>query len=196
MAHFAAKRIPGRWRDGYALDFHTLSSSYVGDDHYGNPQFDTRRSEVGELLYRLRYHLDTTAIPEIVAAAASLFELWNPGIELIVPVPPSRVRSMQPVLRVGSILAERLNVPFASTCVTRVREVPELKNVYDYHERLRLLAGAHTVDRTMVQRRRVLLFDDLYRSGATLNEITALLYDQGGAADVFALTLTQTRSNR
>ena len=41
-----------------------------------------------------------------------------------------------------------------------------------------------------------LLFDDLYRSGATMNEITTTLYDQGSAADVFVLTITRTRSNQ
>ncbi len=35
-----------------------------------------------------------------------------------------------------------------------------------------------------------------YRSGATMNAITAALYDEGAAADVFALTITRTRSNQ
>ena len=26
------QRLPGRWRDGYALDVHTVSSTYLGDD--------------------------------------------------------------------------------------------------------------------------------------------------------------------
>jgi predicted amidophosphoribosyltransferase len=80
--------------------------------------------------------------------------------------------------------------------VTRARDVPELKNVYDYNDRTRLLAGAHSVDKAQVQGRKVLLFDDLYRSGATMNAISAALYDDGGAADVFALTITKTRSNQ
>jgi len=42
----------------------------------------------------------------------------------------------------------------------------------------------------------VLLFDDLYRSGATMNAIAAALLDEGGAADVFALAITRTRSKR
>lgn len=29
--------IPGRWREGYALDLHTESSTHVGDDQYGHP---------------------------------------------------------------------------------------------------------------------------------------------------------------
>ena len=42
----------------------------------------------------------------------------------------------------------------------------------------------------------VLLFDDLFRSGATLNAITGLLLRQGQAASVRVLTITRTRSNQ
>ncbi len=48
----------------------------------------------------------------------------------------------------------------------------------------------------VVQGKGVLLFDDLFRSGATMNAITAALYDEGGAGNVFALTITRTRSHR
>lgn len=44
---------------------------------------------------------------------------------------------------------------------------------------------------TVARGQLVLLFDDLYRSVASMN-----LYRQWGAADVVALTITQTRSNR
>jgi hypothetical protein len=37
---------------------------------------------------------------------------------------------------------------------------------------------------------------DLYRSGATMDAITAALYDDGRVADVFALTVTRTRSHQ
>ena len=63
-----------------------------------------------------------------------------------------------------------------------------------YDDRLRALEGAHSVAVSAVRGQRVLLLDDLYRSGATMNAITAVLYDQGGVADVYALAVTRTRS--
>ena len=36
----------------------------------------------------------------------------------------------------------------------------------------------------------------LYRSEATMNAITTELYETGEATDVFALTITRTRSNQ
>ena len=189
-------QIPGRWRKGYALDYHTISSVFIGDDEYGHPQFDTRYSEVGGLLYRLKSKSDRSVISELVEAVATFVESWKPDADAIVPVPPSRPRAHQPVRLIGEALGKRLSLPFAADWVRKVRDVPELKNVYNYDERHRLLEGAHEVTRAAVQDRRILLFDDLYRSGATMNAINEELYDRGGAAEVFALTITRTRSKR
>lgn len=194
------KKIVGRWRAGYTLDFHTTSSVYLGVDEFGHDQFDTKRSEVGDLLYQLKYKSDASTVAAIVDAAVGFVDRWKRGgglvVDVLVPVPPSRQRPTQPVLLVAEALAQRLGVPCAANAVTKVRDVPELKNVYDFNERDRLLAGAHQIDKAQVDGRKVLLFDDLYRSGATMNAIASALYDSGAAADVFALTITKSRSNQ
>ena len=42
----------------------------------------------------------------------------------------------------------------------------------------------------------VLLFDDLYRSGTTLKELTSVLYKYGKVKNVYIITMTKTRVNR
>ena len=81
-------------------------------------------------------------------------------------------------------------------CVTRTHNVPQLKNIFDLDERAKLLEGLHAVDKSVTQDKAVLLFDDLYRSGATMNAITTELYEAGEATDVFALAITRTRSHQ
>ena len=44
--------------------------------------------------------------------------------------------------------------------------------------------------------KKVLIIDDLYRSGTTLNEISKVLYEQAYVNNVYVVTLTHTRSNR
>ncbi len=39
------------WADGRVLDFHSTGSEFPGHDEFGREQFDTHRTEVGELLY-------------------------------------------------------------------------------------------------------------------------------------------------
>jgi len=189
-------RIPGRWRRGYALDYHTIRSEFIGYNEFGHPQYDTTYTELGELLYRLKYQSDHSSIGGIVGAVAEFVETWRPGVDVLVPVPATRTRAVQPVMLLGEALARRLGLLFAPDWVRKVRDVPELKNVHDLEERLHLLEGAHEANRAMVEGHRVLLFDDLYRSGATMNAIAGALYDQGGAVEVYALTLTRTRKKR
>jgi competence protein ComFC len=195
MAKFQARKIPGRWRDGYALDLHTLSSTPLGYDEFGHMQFETTRSEVGELLYKLKFNRDKTVVPAIVEALEEFMTSWKPRVDAIVPVPPSSERPLQPVIVLARALSRRLAIPLVD-CVKKVRETPQLKNVTDLDERLRLLKGLHHVDRSAIRGKKILLFDDLYRSGATMNAITDVLYDTGGAAQVFALAVTRTRSHR
>jgi hypothetical protein len=49
------QRIYGNFVWGVALDVHTLSRTYLGLNESGHEVYDTARSEVGELLYRLKY---------------------------------------------------------------------------------------------------------------------------------------------
>jgi competence protein ComFC len=189
-------RIAGRWSNGFALDAHTTNSDLVGHDEYGHPRFESTRSELGELLYKLKFRRNKSVIAEIAEVVGSFVESYLPTVDLIVPVPPSTPRKEQPVILLAHAIAERIEVPLSEDCVWKVRETSQLKNVFDFEQRFRLLDGAFEVDRSLAQDKIVLLFDDLYRSGATLNAVTSLLYDQAGAKDVLALTLTRTRSLR
>lgn len=194
MANYRERLIQGAWKRGYALDLHTLGSTFLGYDEYGHPRFDSARSEVGELLYRLKYGQDAGAADEIAAAAQHLLGRWQLAVDMIVPVPPTSPRSLQPVAVLATKISERTGID-RRECVDRVKDIAQLKNVSDLDERARLLEGAHKVDVTVTAGRSILLFDDLFRSGATMNAITAALYDEGKAAVVYALTVTRTRSN-
>jgi competence protein ComFC len=196
MVEINPTRIPGRWSNGFTLDVHTTSSELVGHDEYGHPQFASKRSELGELLYRLKFRRDKSVIAEIAEVVTTFAESYLPKVDLIIPVPPSTPRTEQPVILLVRVIGERLGIPVSEDCVWKIRETSQLKNVFDFDERFQLLDGAFETDPSIVEAKTILLFDDLYRSGATLNAVTSLLYDQGGALDVLALALTRTRRLR
>ena len=91
-------------------------------------------------------------------------------------------------------ISSRLQLPSYDNMVTKIKETPELKSVFDYQKRLELLENAFVAPSMLCSGKDVLLFDDLYRSGATLNAITRVLYEQGKISHVYILTLTKTRS--
>jgi len=190
MPQVSPVEIKGKWRKGFALDRHVVSSEFLGYNEAGHPQFDNKRSEIGELIYRLKYQNDQSAIDPLVEVAVAYLKEWNPGMNAVVPVTPSRERKVQPVVTIGAAIARKLDVEFGGDWISRTGKVPELKNV-KHDERVRLLQGAHTVEQKKVKGRKVLLLDDLFQTGATMNAITETLLKQGEAAEVYALALTR-----
>jgi predicted amidophosphoribosyltransferase len=147
--------------------------------------YDTKRSEAGELLYRLKYRSDMTAANDIVAAASTYLKPYLAKFDLIVPVPPSGTRALQPVITLAKGIGAATKLPVAE-CVTLTRSATQLKGVMDSAKRKELLAGLHAVDAAQSKGKRILLFDDLFRSGSTMNAITDLLLGEGKAASVSA----------
>jgi predicted amidophosphoribosyltransferase len=180
---------------GYALDFHTISSVPVGVNEYGHTIFNTVRPEIGELLYRLKYNCDQSAAPAIIATAAKFLMPHRAKVDLIIPVPPSTARAVQPVIVMANGIGAAIGVPVVQ-CIKTTRATTQLKGVTDPDERKELLNGLYAVDAAYTAGKNVLLFDDLFRSGTTMNAITDVLLQQGKAASVRVLTITRTRSNQ
>lgn len=199
MIKIAPKRIRGNWACGYSLDIHTLSSEYIGDDEYGHPQFDTKYSDMGELLKRLKYQSDRSVlqiiIDTVVEFLSSKSKSW--AVDLLIPVPPSReTRAFQPVTAIAKGVSKLTGIRLCTDCVVKIKTTPELKGIYEFGKRSDILKNAYAVVRREIEGRNILLLDDLYRSGATLNAITKALKDKGKAKGVYALTLTKTRKLR
>jgi len=68
------QKLYGIWTEGFALDFHTLSSELVDYDQLGNPRFETKRSEIGELLYNLKYKNALNTADKIITSALSFLK--------------------------------------------------------------------------------------------------------------------------
>src|SRR3954454_19072065 len=113
-------RLQGNWDAGYALDKHKISSTYIGDNEYGYPQFDTLRTEVGEALFRLKYR-DKFSKADPLAAEIERHLVPKFGkIGFIVPMPPSTVRPKQPVAEIAKALSKRLGVPLFENLLVKV----------------------------------------------------------------------------
>jgi predicted amidophosphoribosyltransferase len=100
------------------------------------------------------------------------------------------------VYLIAEAVAAKLGVAWDRDALVRMKAIPALKNVFHFQARIDLLDGAHAVRAERVRGRRVLLFDDLYRSGATLSAAARALRDEGQVAEVRVLAVTRTRSRR
>ena len=187
------QRITGAWDDGYSLDRHTISSTMTGYNAFGHPEFDTKRSPLGELIYRLKYKSDLNVIGTIVETVAEFMDDWDVHPQLLIPVPPSNTaRRNQPVIEIARRLSNSIGLELCEDCVRKVKTTTQLKDGVDFSEKMGALAGAFAISSQKVAGKAILIFDDLYDSGATMNTIVAGL-KRARACTTYALTLTRTR---
>jgi competence protein ComFC len=187
--------LEGNWKSGKAYDLHTVSSTHLGVDEFGHDRFDNKRSEMGELVYQLKYRSDPATIDIIVKLLDGIGGIEK--FDFLIPIPPTKKdRPIKPVELITAALGERRGVKVLDCLVNAGSE--ELKGVTDPLARIDMLEEALSLRDIgkQVADKKVLLVDDLYRSGSTLRVATALLYKDGKAASVSVLTMTKTRSGR
>lgn len=188
--------VEGPWKAGIVLDWHTITSEVVGEDEFGNPIFGTQRSEIGELLFRFKYRNDRAALEQLIRLCNGyLASLASGKFEIVLPVPPS-ISGRLVTRRIAEGIAAGLGLHHSHSAIKKIRNTSELKSIADPETRRELLRGAFRVDRKQVEGRAVLLVDDVYRSGATLESVANAITDQGSPKVLYVLAMTRTRVQR
>lgn len=169
---------------GFALAFHTTVF-----------QAEHVRTDIGERVYRFKYGKDLAQADLLAAQAAKVLEEqgYLDKFDLVVTVPGtwSREHACDPV----PLFAEKLCDQIEKPCVPALRKTRRTnpqKAMHTLEQKLRNVRDAFVVTNPkMLAGRRILLVDDLFDSGATINECAKML-KQAGAQAVYALTLTKT----
>ncbi|MGQ3672152.1 ComF family protein [Xanthobacter sp. TB0136] len=194
---------PLRRVEGGAEDQPALTRAAVVDP----PAFDRARAAVmfndvaRKLVHGLKYadRLDLAAIMARMMAQAGHGLLAE--ADMIVPVPLHMVRMWRRRFNQAALLARHLqkgrarmgqDLPVRMDILHRVRRTPSQTRL-DRMQRRANVAGAFALARAGeldVRGRRVLLVDDVYTTGATLDACAALLR-QAGAARVDVLTFAR-----
>ncbi len=97
-----------KWIEGYAFSVHTLYSIYVGENEYGHPTYDTKRTQMGELVYQLKYKQNISILPQILdllKADSSFVSFIKKDFVILVPA-TRKDRQFQPVEIVADLLHE------------------------------------------------------------------------------------------
>lgn len=186
--------LNGNWKEGFALDIHTISSEYLGEDEFGHKQFDTKRSELGELVYELKYEQKKLVLNKIMEVIGTFLIDWGISnkINCVIPVPPSKKnREFQPVFELSNSIANFLRKPVIIDMLSKNSSIQskELDNIQKHN----LISGSMIKNKKFNNKVNVLLVDDLYKSGETLKEATAVLKTDNNIEDIYVITMTKTR---
>ncbi len=175
----------------YYIDIHTKNSRLVGEN-----KFDTERTEVGELLYKFKYCSDYKVLETLHSHILNYLQANKIMPDVIIPVPPSNLnRPFQPVYELAKKLGESgFNIDF--DFLIKTKSTPPVKEINDPITRKDLLRNIFEIKDLRYKDKRILLFDDLFRSGETLSSIANILKEKGFAKEVAAFTITRTRTKK
>lgn len=113
-------------------------------------------------------------------------------IDLIVSVPLHRNRLRQRGFNqmdlIGKPLSNMLRVPYSHEALVRSKNTPRLKGL-DRLERKALMDGLFLADKKQVLGKRILLIDDIFTTGATMNACAKALFESG-ALNVYGAVLS------
>lgn len=189
------KELDGSWDAGFALHKHTLSSVYLGDNEFGHPQFDTTRSEPGEALFQLKYRGDWAQVGPLAAELQQTLLPRFGKIGLIVPMPASTIRARQPVEEIANELGRLAKIPVFNDIIVKApapQGAPQLKNLHTREEKDAALEGRFSINPSITNEGRwnVLLLDDLFDTGATMDAVCRTLRTYKKIDRVYAASIT------
>ncbi len=188
------KQINGVWDLGYSLDKHTISSTPIGYNDWGHMQYDTIRPEAGEALFQLKYRSDYTQVSAIASQMYKSIIEYFPFVSLIIPMPPSKQRVRQPVTEIARELGLLMNVPCFEGMLVKTIKTPEMKDIASREEKIQTLMDAFVINDQLGEGvYDVLLVDDLFDTGSSLEAATNVLRQYKKTSKVYVATVTRKR---
>ncbi len=147
-----------------------------------------------QILYRYKYSNRRDYTDFFAAEAARIYEPWirRRRIEAVVPIPLSRKRRRTRGYNQAEVFAKQLSLllglPFYTKLLVRVRNTTPQKQL-SVKERKNNLKNAFKIAGNVVKLKRVLLVDDIYTTGSTMDAAARVL-KQAGAAEVYCLCIS------
>lgn len=184
-------KLIGDWDEGWSLDKHIISSIYTGTDVYGHETYDTTRSELGELLYCFKYRGKYGNLDKILEIVKLFLDEWGiiNDIDVILAVPPTKIRNYQPATEIAYAIAEHYKINFIDDILEKISDV-ESKSM---DRNSKDLNGVIVAKKRAKRKHTILLVDDLYSTGSTLKECVKALRKDPLLNKIYVLTITKTR---
>ena len=120
--------------------------------------------------------------------ARRLYGLWGHGfrdrpLDMMIPVPLHKSRQRERGFNQALLLARHLSrwtgIPLGDRLLVRHRSTPAQAGLSRKQRRRNISGAFRVVDREPIHRKSILLVDDVFTTGATLNECARILRKQG-----------------
>jgi len=152
------------------------------------------RTEIGELEYQAKFKKDEASIDRLIEKCIESFKSLPFYIvaDLICAIPPSK-KDEDNLPRIIASNLEQFGLGNISKCVSWAKEKPQLKEM-KFDEKFNLLESVGLEIKVDVKDKVIVLIDDLYQSGITMQYV-AMKLKEAGAKMVFGLSIVKSRKN-
>lgn len=174
---------------GFCLDLYTIESTKVSDGEFNN-----KRSELGQMIHDLKYGhitdevkrniIKNKLISEIVSKTSGL-SLWSKNI-VIVPMPFSKDRTLQPVYEIAKMLANEKGKLFSSDILHKNNKTEAKSTAEEFDD------GVFTED-YHGEPISVLIVDDTYGKGRSLRASVKALKCNPKIKDIYYMGVVKNR---
>ncbi|WP_421280868.1 ComF family protein [Aeromonas taiwanensis] len=186
------QKINGNWDLGFSLDKHVRTSTYIGDNQWGHPEFDTTRSEVGEALFQLKYRSDFNQATNIANQLSTSLSKYFSSACLVIPMPPSKQRARQPVVEIARVVARNMGIPCIENLLQKTQDTPQMKDIQDRNDKVTTLVKAFSINDSLNEGKHdILIIDDLFDTGSSLEAATRVLRDYRKVGKIYVATATR-----
>ena len=149
---------------------------------------------VSQMLYRYKYENRRDYTDFLASQASAKYGKWIKmrGIDCIMPIPLHKKKQNQRGYNQAELLARQISqnvhIPIDAHCLIRTRNTVPQKELSD-KERKKNLKNAFKIRRNVVQYKKVLLVDDIYTTGSTIDAAAQAL-QKAGAEEVYFLCMS------
>ncbi|MCR4566818.1 MAG: ComF family protein [Pseudobutyrivibrio sp.] len=151
-------------------------------------------SPIKESMYRFKYSNRRCYAKTYARHAYKIYGSWirENSIEAIIPVPMYTPKEKRRGYNQAAVFAKELgklaSLQVLEDLIQRDKETEAMKALNRLKRKKNLL-NAFTLNKNVVQFRKVLIVDDIYTTGTTLNSVAKVL-KHGGAAHVYGLCIS------
>jgi len=154
----------------------------------------TYEGTIRHSIHKLKYQKDIALAEKLSRLMITTLGQLSWKIDLIVPVPLNskkyNIRGYNQSALLAFPIALSQNIKYAPKAIKRVKNT-QSQIMLDSKNRFANMKDAFQADKNIVQRKSILLIDDVATTGATLLSCKKSLLDSG-AKDVFGFTLAKT----
>lgn len=153
------------------------------------------RESIGRFKYKNRREYADFYVQELLDTCGAAVCAWN--VDLLIPIPLHKSRRRKRGFNQAELIAKKLGkelkIPVSTDSLLRIRKTSPQKELND-QERKSNLKNAFQVVNNDVKLKKVLLIDDIYTTGSTIDAAASVLLEHG-AEKVYFLSISIGRGH-